>query len=580
MSKISRRDFLKGSVLGAAGIAGMGLLGTVPGMAEENVKDENQTAYEQAAAPIAPASVPAKWDYEADVIIVGTGAGGLNAALRLREAGMSVILLEKMGLTGGTSRCAGFFVNLGGHRQANDAQWAWPEYPYDVSKIVKTLNEGYNQLTTDTELLRAMLEEGPKCIDWMVDDLGIEWTPSSSEPDGNRALYEKGAITKYNSININNHLFDLLTQKTRDAGAEIHTATEACALVMDDGKCVGVKAIHKKQEVFYHGTKAVFLMAGGFEMNRAMLQKYAPYLADGIASCACPAYNYGDCIRMGQGCGADLSGYGSVATFDGGVWWREYNEFDKDMECHVNKDGNQAVRQPWLRINQLGQRVPYYSSDKKDGFALADGGAVESVQPGGGVYVCFDSKYEELCKQNYFKQTVCRVAKIIPEDDPLINRVPPFQRDWRTGFQMMVDAGAIKKYDTIEELEEALGLRKGVLTENVKKWNEACEKGEDYVEDYKYDPEWLIPINEPPYYGAKVGGHVFTTKCGLRINKNMEVVDKQGAAIPGLYAGWHTAGGANGEFNIAGRPFNGLYGDLGQSFVGGFMAANTVINKK
>lgn len=580
MSKISRRDFLKGSVLGAAGIAGMGLLGAVPGVAQENVKDETQTAYEQAAAPIEPAAVPEKWDYEADVIIVGTGAGGLNAALRLREAGASVILLEKMGLTGGTSRCGGFFVNLGGHRQANEAQWAWPEYPYDVNRIVKTLNEGYNQLTTDTELLRAMLEEGPKCIDWMVDELGIEWIPSSSDPGGNRALYEKGAITKYNSININNHLFDLLTQKTRDAGAEIHTATQACALVMDEGRCVGVKAVQKKQEVFYHGKKAVFLMAGGFEMNRAMLQKYAPYLADGIASCACPAYNYGDCIRMGQGCGADLSGYGSVATFDGGVWWREYNEFDKDMECHVNKDGNQAVRQPWLRINQLGQRVPYYSSDKKDGYALADGGAVESVQPGGGVYVCFDSKYEELCKQNYFKQSVCRVAKIIPEDDPLINRVPPFQRDWRTGFQMMVDAGAIKKYDTIEELEEALGLRKGVLTESVEKWNKACEKGEDYVYDYKYDPEWLIPINEPPYYGAKVGGHIFTTKCGLRINKNMEVIDKQGAAIPGLYAGWHTAGGANGEFNIAGRPFNGLFGDLGQSFLGGFMAANTVINKK
>ena len=462
--------------------------------------------------------------------------------------------------------------------------------PYNVDKIVEKLNSDFNQLTTDPKLLRAMVEEGPKCIDWMIDNVGIKWIPSSSAPDSNRTLYEEGSVTKYNSINICNHVFEVLTQKTLDAGAEIHTKTEAKALVMDEGRCVGVKASHDNKEVYYHGKKAVFLMAGGFEMNRAMLQKYLPHLANGIANCACPGYNFGDCIRMGQGCGADLSGYGSAATFDGGVWWNEYDQFDADMESHVNKDGNQAVRQPWLRINQMGDRVPYFSTQgdaypytttgSSAGTALADGGVIESVQPGGGVYVCFDSKYEDLCKENYFKQAVCRVAKIIPEDDPLIDRVPPFQRDWRIGFEQMVEAGAIKKCNTIEELEEAMGLRKGVLVENVEKWNEACEKGEDYVDNYKYDPSWLLPIDQPPYYGAKIGGHIFATKCGLRINKDMEVIDTKGAVIPGLYAGWHTAGGANGEFNLAGRPFNGLYGDLGQSFVGGFMAANALISKE
>lgn len=555
--------------------------------AEEQMDDKAK--YEAAVAPIAPVAVPEKWDYEADVVIVGSGAGGMNAALRLREAGLSVMIIEKLGLTGGTSRCGGFFVNLGGHRQANEVQWAWPEYPYDVDKIVEKLNSDFNQLTSDPELLRAMVIEGPKCIDWMVDDLGINWVTSSAEANGVGSLYNKGSITKYNSINIANGLFDQLTQMVKDAGAEFHTSTAAKALVMDGDTCVGVKAEQNGKEVYFHGTKAVFLMAGGFEMNRAMLNKYVPILTDGIANCACPAYNYGEVIRMGQGCGADMSGYGSVASFDGGVWWREYNEYDADMECHINKDGNQAVRHPWLRINQMGQRVPFFStlgvaypysnfgSPKCTG--LTDGAAVDSVQPGGGTFICFDSKYEELVKSNFAGQTVCRTAKIIPEDDALIDRVPEWQRDWRTGFNMMVEAGAIKKCDTIEELEEALGLRKGVLTSNVEKWNAACEKGEDYVANYKYEKEWLIPINEPPYYGAKIGGHIFATKCGLRINDQMEVIDKRGAVIPGLYAGWHTAGGANGAFNIAGRPFNGIYGDLGQSFVGGFMAANALVKK-
>ncbi|MEG0374876.1 MAG: FAD-binding protein, partial [Raoultibacter sp.] len=155
--------------------------------------------------------------------------------------------------------------------------------------------------------------------------------------------------------------------------------------------------------------------------------------------------------------------------------------------------------------------------------------------------------------KNHFKQGVCRVGKVIPADDPLIERVPEWQRDWRTGFNQMVEAGAIVKCDTIEELEEALGLRPSVLTDAV--------------------PSWLIPLKNPPYYGAKLGGNIFTTKCGLKVNPRMQVLDTTGAVIPGLYAGWHTAGGANGETNIGGRPFGGMYGDVGQSFVGGYMAA-------
>ena len=51
----------------------------------------------------------------------------------------------------------------------------------------------------------------------------------------------------------------------------------------------------------------------------------------------------------------------------------------------------------------------------------------------------------------------------------------------------------------------------------------------------------------------------------------------EGDAIAGLYAGWHTAGGANGEANIAGKPFGGMYGDVCQSFVGGYIAAGAIM---
>lgn len=142
---------------------------------------------------------------------------------------------------------------------------------------------------------------------------------------------------------------------------------------------------------------------------------------------------------------------------------------------------------------------------------------------------------------------------------------------------MMVEAGVIKKCDSIEELEGALGLREGVLTTEVQKWNEACAEGEDYLATYPYLPEWMIPLDTPPYYGAALGGHVFGSKCGLRVNPRMQVLSVEGAVIPGLYAGWHTAGGSAGDGNPAGKPLTGMYADLGLAFVGGYMAAGGIL---
>lgn len=52
-----------------------------------------------------------------------------------------------------------------------------------------------------------------------------------------------------------------------------------------------------------------------------------------------------------------------------------------------------------------------------------------------------------------------------------------------------------------------------------------------------------------------------------------------GAVIPGLYAGWHTAGGSAGDGNAAARPLTGMYADLGLAFVGGYMAAGGIIGQ-
>ncbi|MEM5775074.1 MAG: FAD-dependent oxidoreductase, partial [Anaerolineaceae bacterium] len=90
---LSRRNFLKGTAIGAAAITGAGVLAS--------------------CAPQAAATangLPAKWDRETDVVVVGYGGAGACAALSAREGGAEVLILEKQVVPGGsTAICGGVF---------------------------------------------------------------------------------------------------------------------------------------------------------------------------------------------------------------------------------------------------------------------------------------------------------------------------------------------------------------------------------------------------------------------------------------------------------------------------------------
>lgn len=89
-TRISRRDFIKLAGISAAGTA---LLSSTSGLLTS-------------CSP-GPATTPRKWDYTADVIVIGTGAAASAAAVTARNAGASVIMLEKSAAKGGTSAKSG-----------------------------------------------------------------------------------------------------------------------------------------------------------------------------------------------------------------------------------------------------------------------------------------------------------------------------------------------------------------------------------------------------------------------------------------------------------------------------------------
>ena len=155
--------------------------------------------------------------------------------------------------------------------------------------------------------------------------------------------------------------------------------------------------------------------------------------------------------------------------------------------------------------------------------------------------------------------------------------MPEHYRDWHHGVQDAIDADVLKRRDSLEELEADLGLAPGILTDAVKDWNRVCDQGfDDFM--YPMPPEWLHPIVDPPFYGCRIGGNLYGTKAGLMINDQMQVVSTSGRVIPGLYAGWHTAGGACGENSYIGDPILGsLMGDVGLAFCGGYLCATSAV---
>ena len=79
-AELSRRAFLTGAAtLGAAAVAGGALAGCSNANAKESAAETESAASE--ADPIPPVDVPESWDKEVDVIVVGTGGGGLSATV-------------------------------------------------------------------------------------------------------------------------------------------------------------------------------------------------------------------------------------------------------------------------------------------------------------------------------------------------------------------------------------------------------------------------------------------------------------------------------------------------------------------
>ena len=120
---LSRRDFFKKGA--AAGVGAAALAGVGKAAAQEATGEDIE------------------WHYEADVVVVGSGATGLPAAIRARDLGSSVLVIEQNFDIGGRALHSGGWTSLGGgdpiqerDRTGSDPEgWGLPESPVPAEAL-------------------------------------------------------------------------------------------------------------------------------------------------------------------------------------------------------------------------------------------------------------------------------------------------------------------------------------------------------------------------------------------------------------------------------------------------------------
>lgn len=139
-------------------------------------------------------------------------------------------------------------------------------------------------------------------------------------------------------------------------------------------------------------------------------------------------------------------------------------------------------------------------------------------------------------------------------------------------FPFVADNGYFFSADTLEELQEMINeghpyqrVPMTNLVETVDRWNGFADAGED--PDFGRGPDApLHRIDRPRFYAASIVVVWHDSYGGLRINGKCQVVDFEGDAIPGLYAGCEASGGGNQH-------------GLGRGLVHGYIAGTNVVEE-
>jgi tricarballylate dehydrogenase len=457
-----------------------------------------------------------------DVIVVGGGNAALCAALAAREKVQKVLVLERAPeeQAGGNSRFTAGLMRVA-YAGVEDLKRAIPDLT--AEEIARTDFGTYTEeqflddmarvteYRCDPDLTEILVKRSLATVEWLRAK-GVRFTAAW----GRQAFNIGGRFKFWGGLTVEAvgggpGLVASLTSAARNNGIEIRYGARATGLIADDDgvRGVRVKRAGKTTEV---RAKAVVLAAGGFQANS---EWRARYLGPGweLAKVRGTRFNTGDVIRMALDAGAapagNWSGCHAVA------WERNAPEFG-DLAIG---DQFQKHSYPWgVYLNAHGRRFVDEGADFRN-YTYAKYGRVILAQPGQFAWQVFDAKVKAQLRDEYkIRQVTRRVAGTLED---LVKQLDD------------VDAEA-----ALEELKRYnAAVRRDIpFNPNVK--DGRCTQGLAIPKS-----NWANTLDTPPFEAYAVTCGITFTFGGLRINADAQVLDTDGAPIPGLFAAGELVGG-------------------------------------
>ncbi|OGN99577.1 MAG: hypothetical protein A2Y58_03970 [Chloroflexi bacterium RBG_13_51_52] len=444
---------------------------------------------------------------QTDVVVIGSGAAGLTAALTAAEGGAKVTVFEKQRSLGGTSN---FFEGI----FAVESDMQRERYiTYSTDEAFKNIME-YSHWLANPRLVRAIVNESGLTIAWLQKQ-GVVFTDATiNMPDSPRTYHVvkgKGeAVIK------------ALTTKAKEKGVDIRLAAPVKRIAKQGESIRGVIAEVDGEEIQV-GAKAVIIASGGYANNKEWIKKYTGFDLDINLMPIGNVDKTGDGIRMAWELGAAEEGKSLLELYRVGPMGPEFA---------MGSQIEYAVVQPDLWVNPKGERF----CDETVCFYDATVGNANARYKEGYTYSIFNDSVVQRMQERGIDKNV--VIGIPPGSKPV-----DFYREMKAALER--GTSEIFEADSVEELATKMGVDPAVLKSTVDEYNTYCEKHHDDL--FAKDAKYLWPIKTPKFYAVKARTVFLGTMGGIKINEKAQVVDKKDLVIPGLYAAGFDAGGMYGD---------------------------------
>ncbi len=514
MTNLSRRDMFKLSGIAAAGIGGASLLGacspnTKKGSGSGAAADASGTTTYAGhtrngipsflQAPEAIKDVKETKDY--DIVIIGAGAAGVPAAISAAEEGAKVALIQKEATAISQGNTAtGILLD-----QSD---------PAGVEAVVSNLLKEH-QLRGKREQVELWAKNSGEAVTWVkglaekvgaqVSDTTAKWTAGVKNVNGYSVNYLSIDFgpKPYNTGDGMRALADY----AETLGVEIFYNTEAKQLVGDAKSGVtGVIAKGEKGNVQFNGKKGVVLATGDYQNDDEMVNYYIPDLKNMGRK---QTNKTGDGHKMAIWAGGAMEDIGHTKML---------HDFDAGPGAMADM--------PFLDVKMDGTR---FCNEKQVGMSETNN-FLKSEADQGNYCQIFDSNYMTACADWPGK---------LFDPEALKDYMPEEAGEKKGVYEGQI---ATFKADTLEELAKKLEITDAdAFVKTVQRYNELVAAGSDA--DFGKDAKWLVPIEQPPFYGIHRHVRVSAIVSGVNVGPNMEVLAADtNKPIEGLYAIGNTAG--------------------------------------